>query len=41
MRITGVEDRAALGDTTLVEGFLRTLVDRVGMTVLAGPLVAT
>ena len=41
LRIAGVEDRVALGDPTRVEGFLRTLVDRVGMTVLAGPLVAT
>ena len=41
LRIAAIQDRVALGDATLVEGFLRTLVDRVGMTVLAGPLVAT
>lgn len=41
LRLTAIEDRVALGDPALVDGFLRTLVDRVGMTVLAGPLVAT
>jgi S-adenosylmethionine decarboxylase len=41
LRIAGVEDRRGLADPALVEAFLRTLVDRIGMTVLAGPLVAT
>jgi S-adenosylmethionine decarboxylase len=41
LRIAAIEDRVALADPIRVDGFLRTLVDRVGMTVLAGPLVAT
>ena len=41
LRVAAIEHRTALGDPMLVDGFLRTLVDRVGMTVLAGPLVAT
>jgi S-adenosylmethionine decarboxylase len=41
LRIAAIEDRVALGDPALVDDFLRSLVDRVGMTILAGPLVAT
>lgn len=41
LRIAAIEDRAALGDPVRVDEFLRAVVDSVGMTVLAGPLVAT
>jgi S-adenosylmethionine decarboxylase len=41
LRVAAIEDRVALGDPIRVDEFLRTVVDRVGMTVLAGPMVAT
>ncbi len=41
MQVAEVERRAALADTDAVSAFLRSLVDRVGMSILAGPLVQT
>lgn len=41
MRVTNVERQAALADPDLVSSFLRSLVVRVGMSILAGPLVET
>lgn len=41
LRVAGVEQRAALADPNVVDAFLRTVVERVGMSVLAGPLVTT
>jgi len=39
VRIANVEKQAVLNDRDAVAGFLSDLVDRVGMRVLAGPLV--
>src|SRR5882724_8617011 len=39
VRIANVEKQAVLNDRDAVSGFLSDLVDRVGMRVLAGPLV--
>jgi S-adenosylmethionine decarboxylase len=39
VRIANVEKQAVLNDRDAVAGFLTDLVDRVGMRVLAGPLV--
>jgi len=39
LRAAGIEDRVALGETVAVDGFLKALVDRVGMSILAGPVV--
>ena len=39
VRISHVEKQAVLNDADKVAGFLKDLVDRVGMRVLAGPLV--
>ncbi len=41
LRVAGIRDSPALGDPQAVDRFLTTLVDRIGMTVLAGPLVGT
>lgn len=39
VRIANVERQAVLNDSDAVSGFLVNLVDRVGMRILAGPLV--
>ena len=39
VRIANVEKQAVLNDRDAVSGFLVNLVDRVGMRILAGPLV--
>ena len=41
LRVVDVVDRATLGDVGAVERFLHALVARVGMSVLAGPVVGT
>jgi S-adenosylmethionine decarboxylase len=41
LRIGAIDDRAALSDPQAVDRFLRGLVDGVGMSILAGPLVGT
>ncbi len=41
MRVAEVERPTALADPNVVSAFLRSLVDRVGMSILAGPLVET
>jgi S-adenosylmethionine decarboxylase len=39
VRIANIERRGPLNDSDAVSGFLVSLVDRVGMRILAGPLV--
>lgn len=39
LRASNIRDQAALDDLLLIGGFLRSLVKRIGMRVLAGPLV--
>ena len=41
LRVGDVEHRTALADPPTVSAFLRSLVDEVGMSILAGPLVET
>jgi S-adenosylmethionine decarboxylase len=41
MRVAQVERRGALADPDTIADFLRSLVSRVGMSILAGPLVET
>jgi S-adenosylmethionine decarboxylase len=41
LRVAGMRDSEALGDPRSVDRFLTALVDRIGMSVLAGPLVGT
>ncbi len=39
MRLSNIERRGSLNDRDAVSNFLVTLVDRVGMRILAGPMV--
>ena len=41
LRLSGIADITALDDDAALTRFMRDLVDRIGMTVIAGPLVAT
>ncbi|MBW6432318.1 S-adenosylmethionine decarboxylase [Actinoplanes hulinensis] len=41
LRLSGIADTSALDDDAALTRFMRDLVDRIGMTVIAGPLVAT
>ncbi|TDB76204.1 S-adenosylmethionine decarboxylase [Micromonospora sp. KC723] len=41
LRLSGVADTRALHDDDALHTFMRDLVARIGMTVIAGPLVAT
>ena len=41
LRLSAITDITALDDDRALTTFMRDLVDRIGMTVIAGPLVAT
>ncbi|GIF06733.1 S-adenosylmethionine decarboxylase family protein [Actinoplanes siamensis] len=41
LRLSGIADITALDDDLALTTFMRDLVTRIGMTVIAGPLVAT
>ncbi|AEV82079.1 S-adenosylmethionine decarboxylase [Actinoplanes sp. SE50] len=41
LRLSGIADISALDDDEVLTRFMRDLVTRIGMTVIAGPLVAT
>lgn len=41
LRLSSITDITALADDRALTTFMRDLVDRIGMTVIAGPLVAT
>ena len=41
LRLSGISDIRLLDDEGALTTFMRELVDRIGMTVIAGPLVAT
>lgn len=41
LRLSGIADIRLLDDDATLTRFMRDLVDRIGMTVIAGPLVAT
>ncbi|WP_430783127.1 S-adenosylmethionine decarboxylase family protein [Actinoplanes sp. G11-F43] len=41
LRLSGIGDTRSLDDDAALTRFMRELVDRIGMTVLAGPLVGT
>ncbi|GAA1603402.1 S-adenosylmethionine decarboxylase [Actinoplanes couchii] len=41
LRLSGIADIRHLDDDAALHRFMRGLVDRIGMTVIAGPLVAT
>ncbi|MFI1989950.1 S-adenosylmethionine decarboxylase [Actinoplanes sp. NPDC020271] len=41
LRLSGIADITALDDDLVLTTFMRDLVTRIGMTVIAGPMVAT
>ncbi|MEU8656584.1 S-adenosylmethionine decarboxylase [Actinoplanes philippinensis] len=41
LRLSGITETRLLDDDAALARFMRDLVDRIGMTVIAGPLVAT
>ncbi|WP_433793633.1 S-adenosylmethionine decarboxylase family protein [Actinoplanes sp. CA-252034] len=41
LRLSGIAETRLLADDAALTRFMRDLVDRIGMTVIAGPLVAT